>query len=224
MLKSCSIVIFGLVLTSCAGAPRLPSGTSAYGVIPAALPDGEMRSYRIGPLDTISVTVFQEPDLSVRGLQVDAAGKVIVPLVGEIEAGGKTSTQLAQEIAQQFGRFLERPQIAVTVQDSVSQKVTVEGGVIESGVYQIRGKTTLLDAIAMAKGLTRAAARDQVAIFRVTDRQRVGALFDIGKINHGEAPDPEILGSDVVVVGISNIKQAWLDVLQASPLIAAVRP
>lgn len=219
----CWTLGFGLVLAGCVGEkPKLPEGAAATAMFPAPTPDNAARSYRIGPLDTIAVTVFQEPDLTVKDVPVDASGSVILPLIGELHAADLTTAQLSAEIARRLqSRYLENPQVSVLVETSVSQKVTVEGSVTEPGVYEIKGRTTLLDALAMAKGTSRVAALDQVVIFREINGQTQGALFSAKKITLGQQPDPEILGNDTVVVGLSNIKAAWRDILTASPLIGA---
>lgn len=179
----------------------------------------------IGPLDTIAVTVFQEPDLTVRDMQVDSGGKVVLPLIGSIQAAGLSATQLADSIAKALAKgMLVNPQVSVVVQNAVSQKVTVQGSVTEPGIYQLQGPTSLLDAVAMAKGPTRVAALGDVAIFRDIDGRKVGAVFNLKQISKGEQADPEIMGNDTVVVGSSGLKAAWRDILTASPLASALRP
>jgi len=213
----------GLLLTGCAHKPSLPGGDAAYQLIPAPDLKRPIDGYRIGPLDTLSVTVFQEPDLTANAIQVDASGNVILPLIGEVAAAGKTSTGFAREIAAKLSvKYLTDPQVSVIVSESVSQHVTVEGSVTEPGVYAIKGRTTLLDALAMAKGTSNVAALDEVAVFRDVDGHRIGGVFDVGKINRGLAPDPELIGSDTVVVGLSNVKSAWRDILTASGLISTI--
>ncbi len=166
------------------------------------------------------MNVFQEADLSTAAVQVDASGRVLLPLIGQMDADGKTSTELASQIADKLrAKYLTDPQVSVIVSDSVSQHVTLNGAVTEPGVYAIKGRTTLLDALAMAKGTSRVAALDQVAVFRIVNGKRVGGLFNVSKINRGEAPDPEILGEDTIVVGLSNVKAAWRDILTAAPLL-----
>lgn len=202
--------------------PDLPRGPSAYNHFPAASEQQTVRNYRIGPLDTININVFQEPDLTLKEVQVDAAGSLLLPLIGTVLAAGKTSGELAAEIGQRLeARFLENPQVSVIVASSVSQKVVVEGSVTEAGVYEIKGRTTLLEALAMAKGTSRVAALDEIVVFRNVDGQRMGAIFDVGRIRRGEMPDPEILGNDTVVVGFSYLKGAWRDFLTTAPLIGA---
>lgn len=211
-------------LTACATAPNLPAGPSAYAVIPA--PDSDQAAdYRIGAQDQISITVFQEPELSLQDVRVDASGNILLPLIGAVRAAARTSAELSQEIAERLdARFLVDPQVSVIVSSSVSQKVTVEGSVTEPGVYEVRGQTTLLEALAMAKGPSRVAALDEVAVFRTIDGERMGAMFDVEAIRRGDAADPEILGNDTVVVGLSNVKAIWRDALAAIPALAIFRP
>ena len=181
--------------------------------------------YTVGPLDIIDITVFQVPELTVKGVQVDASGRLLLPLIGAVQASGKTTAQLSTDIAKRLSnRYLENPQVSVIVSESVSQRVTVDGSVNEAGVYQLSGPTSLLMAIAMAKGTSRVASLDDVVIFRQVGNQRMAALFNVAKIRTGEQPDPGVIGNDVVIVGLSNVKAAWRDFLTTAPLISAFRP
>lgn len=177
------------------------------------------QDYRIGPLDTIDVTVFQEPDLTMRGLVVDASGSVSMPFVDRARAAGLTSGELARELETRLRERYVRPQVTVTVTSSVSQRVVVEGEVTEPGLYPLAGPTTLLGTIALAKGETRVAAVHDIVIFRVINGQRMAAVFDIARIKAGIDPDPQVLGNDVIVVGYSNRRGLWRDVLQTVPLL-----
>lgn len=218
------LVAAALSLAACQPTPDLPSGAAAYDIIPA--PDADAaREYKIGPLDVLSVTVFQEPDLSFKELQVDASGNLLFPLIGDVRASGKSAAQLSREIATRLDqRYLINPQVSVVVASSVSQRVAVEGSVNEPGVYEISGSSTLLEAIARAKSTTRTAKLSQVVIFRIVDGQRMGAVFDLSMIRAGRAPDPELIGGDVVVVGFSFVKGAFRDFLTTAPFFNVFRP
>jgi polysaccharide export outer membrane protein len=226
-MRASPLILLALLSVSTVGeaASDLSRDADAYKLFPPLTSRTENRSYTIGPLDTIAVTVFQEPDLTVRDLPVDAGGKIVLPLIGSVQAAGFTATQLARNIEKALAKgLLVNPQVSVVVQNAISQKVTVQGSVMEPGIYQLQGPTTLMDALAMAKGPTRVASLGEVAVFREVDGKRVGALFNVKKISKGEQADPEILGSDTVVVGSSGVKAAWRDILTASPLAAAIRP
>ncbi len=208
-----------LCLAGCQSLPDLPQGQAAYAAVPARAA-GAARDYAIGPLDSIAVTVFQEPDLSMKEVAVDASGAIVLPLAGKLQAGGKTPIELAAEISKKLNqRFIVDPQVTVQVVSSASQRVTVSGAVTDAGVFEIKGSTTLLDAIAMAKGVTRVARLNNAVVFREINGQRTGAVFDLTRIQRGQAEDPEILGGDTVVVGSSGVKAAWRDFLAAAPLL-----
>jgi polysaccharide export outer membrane protein len=229
MGRYCLVLSLAVALAGCGGSTfqgaRLSSGPSAYGVISADAAQVGTEEYRIGKLDHINVVVFQEPDLSLNNAEVNAAGKISLPLIGDVVAEGKTGPELAGLIGQLYGRnILENPQISVSIAESVSQKVVVQGEVTEPGVYEIKGPTTLLQALSMAKGETRIAKTQEVAVFRVIDGVRNGALFDVRAIRRGEAQDPIVQGNDTIIVGLSQSKSAWRDVLATAPLLAVFRP
>jgi polysaccharide export outer membrane protein len=183
--------------------------------------NGGLTDYRISPLDRINITVFQVKDLSLTDVQVDANGHVLLPLIGSVDAGGRTTTELSAEIAAKLQeKYLQQPQVSVVVSESVSQKVTVEGAVTEPGVYELKGPTTLLQAIAMAKGPSRVASLPHIAVFRRVDGKRMAAVFDLNAIRSGSMDDPQILANDEVVVGLSNLKAGMRDALAALPAIA----
>lgn len=217
-------------VSACGGGSRIaadmPRGISAYAALERSAPAQASADYRLGPLDSVSVQVFQEPELSTQApIQVDASGDISLPLVGLVTAAGKTGSELSSEIAAKLGeRYLVDPQVTVAVVSSVSQKVTVQGEVTEPGVYDIKGPTTLLEALSLAKGETRVAALDQVIVFRTIDGRRFGGVFDVQTIRSGVAADPNILGNDLIVVGTSRSKSAWRDLLGAAPILNVFRP
>lgn len=223
------LLLIGLV--GCSGpnaGSRLPHGDAAYRALPIAQsgPGGVAdQNYKIGPLDSLDVTVFEEPDLSVKAVQVDASGNISLALIGTVKAQGQTAAELSKLLADRYGtKYLEHPQVTVSVASSASQKVVVQGEVTEPGVYDIKGTTTLLEAISLAKGETRVAAVKDVAVFRTINGQRMGAVFDIGSIRRGETKDPVILGNDLIVVGFSRSRGFWRDVLSAAPLLNVFSP
>jgi polysaccharide export outer membrane protein len=180
---------------------------------------GEQREYRIGPLDKVNVNVFQMKDLSLEKVQVDASGKLVLPMVGAVQAQGKTVGELSQIISARLAECcLHNPQVIVQVEEAISQQITVTGAVMESNVYTLKGRTSLLDAISMAKGPDRQTANlKRVAVYRIVNGERMGALFNVEDIRANRAPDPEILGGDTVIVDTSNSRSIWRDIVQSVP-------
>jgi polysaccharide export outer membrane protein len=216
------------VLSACASSDlgaNLPRGGTAYDVIPAAVSNVAPEEYRIGPLDALDITVLQEPDLTTKASPVDAFGNVNLALIGDVRASGKTAGELSKEIAGLYGQhYLKNPQVSVVVAKPVQQKVSVQGEVIQPGVYPIDGPTTLLGALSMAKGETQLAALNDVVVFRNTNGQRSGAVFDIKQIRSGQAPDPQIRSNDMIIVGYSGARRAWRDIISFAPILNLFRP
>ncbi len=106
--------------------------------------------------------------------------------------------------------------------DSASQKVTVEGEVKSPGVFQMRGRTTLLQAIAMGGGMSTTANLHKVAIIRQVDGVRKAAISDYSLIRSGRAADPVLQGNDVVIVDGSLLKGTWQQVMQTLPLFSLI--
>ena len=222
------LLLLMALLSACASShlsEDLPRGAAAYQLMPAAGADKSLATYRISPLDSVDVTVFGEPDLSVKEVQVDAAGGLALPLVGTVAAAGKTTAELSRDLERLLGqKYLRDPQVTATVSTSVAQKVSVQGEVTQPGVFELTGPTSLLEAISMAKGELRTARLDQVVVFRSIDGKRMGAVFDVQAIRDGRANDPQILGNDTIVVGFSSAQRFWRDIISSSPLLNIFRP
>lgn len=167
----------------------------------------------IGPNDRLQVTVFREPELSVEDVPVDESGRVILPLVGGVSAAGKTTEALSAEIQTRLKLYLRNPKVTVAVKQVAGKRITVAGAVMQPGVFPIEGRTTLLQAVALARGPSQVAALDQALIFRHRNGQRTAARFDLKAISKGKADDPEVLPGDTVTMGSSGFKSAWRDIV-----------
>ncbi len=175
----------------------------------------------IGPLDTITVRVFGVPELSGQ-MQVDTGGRIAIPLIGEIDAGGRTAAELARAIETALSdRYVRDPSVTVNINSSVSQVVTVDGEVVEPGLYPVTNQMTLLRAVASARGLTEFAKEDDVVILRTVDGQRMAGLYNITAIRRGVYQDPEIYANDLIVVGDSPQRRLFRDFIAVAPLLAS---
>jgi polysaccharide biosynthesis/export protein len=180
--------------------------------------------YRLSPLDVIEVTVFEVPELT-KTVQVNAGGMISLPLIGRVTAGGRTVSELEREIERRLAEeYLRSPQASVFVKEYTSQRITVEGAVNSPGIFPISGRTTLLQAIAMAKGPDRTADESGVIIFRTSGDTKTAAVFDIGPIRTGQAPDPVLVGGDVIVVDQSAARTAWRDIRESIGVLGFFRP
>ena len=178
--------------------------------------------YRIGVGDKLDVRVFQVEDLSFEELVVDTSGNINLPLIGAVRGSGRTAGEMSTEIAGRLAaQYLRNPQVTVTVKEAANQKITVDGAVTRPGVYEMRGSTSLLQAVAMAEGPSRVADLTKVAVFRSIDGRRSVAVFDLGAIRQGRATDPQVFGDDVIVVDTSRLNSTLREVVGALPAFAA---
>jgi polysaccharide export outer membrane protein len=217
-----------LFAAGCATQPRLAETPSLTVTKDAALPTPARtdlvapdRESLIGPLDTVGVDVFNVPELS-REVQVDASGRIAMPLIGTIDARGKTSAELARAIeAALRGRYLRDPEVTVNIKNSVSQVVTVDGEVVEPGQYTVTNQMTLMRAIASAKGLNEYAKLDDVVILRTVNNKRMAGLYNMSAIRRGVYDDPPIYANDIILVGDSPTRRLFKDFIAVTPLLSA---
>jgi len=183
-------------------------------------PPAAERRYVIGPFDKLAIDVLGMPDLA-REIQVDAGGHITFPFAGDIQASGKTLAELAETIeANMRNGYVRDPQVAVNVVEALSQTVAVDGQVARPGVYPIRGRMTLMRAVASAGGATEFARPEYVVLFRTVGEQNMATLYSLAAIRQGLYQDPEVYPDDVVLVGESNAKRIFRDILSASGVLA----
>lgn len=229
MRRLCCTFLMAVSLTAC-GAREPLTSTPRLTVLSneAALPAPDRndltaadRPSLIGPLDTIQVDVFNVPELG-REIQVDASGRISMPLVGTVDARGRTAGELAAAIEEALrGRYVRNPEVTVNIKSSVSQVVTIDGQVVEPGLYPVTNQMTLLRALASAKGLSEFARQDEVVILRTVNGRKMAGLYNIDAIRRGVYDDPAIYANDVVVVGDSPQRRRFRDVVSLAPLLAA---
>lgn len=173
--------------------------------------------YKIGPQDMLDFSVFKVPELQ-RAVQVSELGTVNLPLIGEVQAAGRTASELERDVAGRLGKkYLQNPQVTIVVREYNSQRVTLEGAVKKPGVYPLRGKTTLLQVVAIAEGFTDTGDAT-VVIFRQDGDKKLAAKFDVGDIRSGAASDPVLQAGDTIVAPTSVTKEAFATIMKALPL------
>lgn len=217
-------LLTAVVLAGCA------SRTVVHGDEVAVLPAGDAVAeavgrpeYRLGPSDLLTVTVFQVEDLE-REVRINNAGQVLLPLIGVVDAAGKTETELALEIAQRYAAdWLQNPQVTVFVQEYASRRVTVGGAVEKPGIYPIDSQLTLIQSLALAEGFSEVADLENVLVFRTVGGQRMYARFDVKMIQNGELDDPVLEGEDIVVVDTSSGKVFLQNLIKLAPFVAVWR-
>ena len=225
-IASMAACAFCLVLAGgCAGTR---GGPIPYDRVLAAPDEPSLRSlgegYKIAPMDQLTIKVFNSKDLS-DDYDVDLAGHISLPLIGEVEAANLTTAQLDDLLTHKLGeKYFENPDVSVGVKKSVGRLVTVDGAVKDAGSFPALGNLSLMQAVALAKGTSEDANPHRVAVFRTIGGTRQAAAFDLVAIRRGQSPDPAIYPGDIVVVDGSSIKALQKQIFQSVPLLSIFRP
>lgn len=205
--------------------PVVPAGQAGYDAVVVdpvvATPD----RYELKPGDKIAIRVYGESELSVSEIIIDNAGIVSLPLIGDVRALGSTATELGDLIEAAYAaEFLREPQVTVFILSAYQQTIAVEGEVRQPGVFPFAQGQTLLSALALARSPTETAKLDEVMVFRTIDGVKSAGRFDLRDIRGGRMPDVALVPGDVVVVGFSSVRAAWLDAVRALPVLGFFRP
>lgn len=167
-----------------------------------ALAEGD---YEIGPEDLLEVTLFDIEDTQgeprLIAARVSNTGFVTLPHVGRVSVDGMTAAILEKRLSEEFSRFIHRPQISVFVSEYRGYRVSVVGYVNRAGVLELKGKKTLLEALAMAGGLHIEAGRS-VRVTREIVGQVQTVLIDLERLARGGdmSLNIDLLPGDVINV------------------------
>ena len=155
-----------------------PARTAGASAEPATFGESE---YRLGAEDVIGVLVWKQPELST-SVVVRPDGKISLALLGELEATGKTSLQLQEEITKRLRQFVADPMVNVVVKEINNPKISVLGQVRKPDRYHIKQRLTVLDAIALAGGFTDFAKREKVTIIRNSGPDKIRIQVNLKKV------------------------------------------
>jgi polysaccharide export outer membrane protein len=146
----------------------------------------------IGADDLLAINVWKEPDIS-RSILVRSDGKITLPLVGELQASGKTPNQLEQQIASKLKNYISEPEVTVIVQEIRSQRFNILGQVAKPGSYQLSDSGTVLDAIALAGGFRDFAKKTSIYVLRQgPDGKQERLPFNYKEVIKGKKPEQNV--------------------------------
>lgn len=153
-----------LALAGCAGGKQLPPATYAMG------PIAPSEDYTIGPLDEITIHVWRNPELSAEKIRVRPDGRLTIPLVQDIPAVGKTSTELQEYIAKELATYIEQPIVSVIVntpEGNFIQQIRVIGATEQPASLPYRANMSVLDAMIAVGGLSEFASGNRSKLIRL---------------------------------------------------------
>jgi len=171
LLMACGWGIWG-----CASMGTTPKAVSDQ---PAAVTGTE--EYVIGPEDILDISVWKDDTLSTEAV-VRSDGKISVPLINDVQASGLTVPQLKDEITKGLKEFVPGVDVTVIVKQMNSNKVYIQGEVTRPGPQDFNGELTVIQALALAGGLTPYAKRSSIIILRGSEK----ILFNYKEVIKGE--------------------------------------
>ena len=159
------IIVLALGLASLAGAqPSLAQPPATAPTAPTA-PRAAASAYTIGPGDVLKVIVWKEPDLS-QDVTVRMDGMMTFPLLGDLEAAGRSPGRLAETLTKGLEKFVQSPRVTVAIAQANSARFYVIGQVARPGEFPLTSPTTVLQGLALAGGLKEFAKADSIVIVR----------------------------------------------------------
>jgi len=174
----------------------LPGGNSSTGPV-----NPDSKTYVLGPEDILFIQVWGEEALSQQ-VQVRPDGKISLPLIDEVQAGGLSPLQLKEGLTERFKQYVESPRITVIVREARSFKVYVSGQVVRPGVFSLVGETTILQIIPMAGGFSEWANQRKVLLIRREKGKESRMTINFKDILSGKDPNSNIVlkPGDTIIV------------------------
>ena len=190
-------LLCGLILSQ-ACAPSISPTTEAQAVAATEVVE---ENYQLGPGDEVEISVWKEEELTKK-IVIRPDGKISYPLIGEVQAGGKTVKQLREEISTRLEKFVTDAQVTVLLLQPQNYKIYVTGQVNKPGEFVLSRPANVMQALAMAGGLTPFAKSRNIIILRRSGGLEQTLPFDYLAVSRGQFLDQNrvLLPGDVVVV------------------------
>ena len=174
----------------------------ARGQTPAPGPRGAVdEDYRIGPEDVLSIVVWKNETLS-RQVTVRPDGKISLPLVNDVQAAGRTAMELREELTKKLSAFMPPPEVSVIVNEAKARNfhISILGEVEKPGRYDLKSRTTVLEAIALAGGFKDFASPTKIVILREVGGSVRRIPFNYKRAAAGEADNFDVMPNDIIMV------------------------
>ena len=171
------------------------SKPTAGAVTPATID----QEYRIGPQDVVQIDVWKEPEIT-HTIPVRPDGKISLPLLNDVQAAGLTAMQLAGNIRDGLAKFINNPQVTVTVTQINSQRVFATGEVAKSGALSLLPGMTALQALSSSGGFTQFAKEKGIYILRYENGKQAKLPYNYKDVLKGKKEDIFLQPGDVIVV------------------------
>ena len=165
---------------------------------PPVTPDAQ--TYRVGPPDQLFISILPDPVIE-RTAVVRPDGMISIDLIGDVQASGRTTEQIAEEIEQRVSRFKRDAKTTVSVASSQSIAVTVFGEVRDPGTFPLTSDTRVSEAIGLRGGTTIFGSKRKIRVVRTNGETTRAFTIDLASIQQGDLSSNIMLrGGDMIVV------------------------
>jgi len=162
-------------------------------------PEAPPPEYRLGPGDKLRIEVYRDTQLS-QSVQVRPDGKITLPLVGDLEASGRTPVELRDAVMGALKEYMNNPVVTVIVVEAIAASAYIIGGVNHPGAVSLQGNLTVLQALALAGGLTDFADRKNIRILRKGAAGVHSIPFNYNEAVKGSSGSVYLRAGDTVVI------------------------
>ena len=184
--------LVALALAALAGCASTPT--------PAPPPSRADRTYLVGPPDDLLITIRPEPAI-VRQVVVQPDGKISVDMVGEVQAGGRTTTEISNEIAKRISPYIRSPQVTVSLVASKSIAITILGHVQRPATFPLQREMRVSEALGLVAGPTELAAASRIRLVRQTVGKPQVFKVNLDAIRSGDLRTNHLLeAGDIIYV------------------------
>lgn len=200
------ILVLTVLLAACA--PNSVINPASVGQMDQQSRAYPQKEYVIAAGDTLDIKFMNNPEFNEIGVPVRPDGRISLQLAPEVKASGLTPGELRDRLTQKYASELKKPEITIIVRGFSDQKIFVDGEVLVPGVVELKGPTTVMRAIAQARGLRETARISNVIVIRKDfEGKPMAANLDLGKVINGTDLGQDILlmPYDIVYVPKSNI-------------------
>ncbi len=184
-----------------------------------------LTTYRLGPEDIISISIFGQERYSRAGITIPPHGRISYPLIPEgIFVAGKTTEQIAEEIRKRLDEYIIDPQVDVQLDKAVSAIYSVVGDVAQPGVRVMTRRYSITEALAMAGGVLDTGDKAKIVILRQqADGMVKPIIVNVKDIERGKAREMAFLvpGDQVLVPG--NRLKKWRELMNLLPVLSFAR-
>lgn len=158
------------------------------------------QTYRVGPPDQLFISILPDPVIE-RNAVVRPDGMISIDLIGDVQASGRTTEQIAEEIEQRVSRFKRDAKTTVSVASSQSIAITVFGEVRDPGTFPLTSDTRVSEAIGLRGGTTIFGSKRKIRVVRTNGQTTRAFTIDLANIQQGDLSSNIMLrGGDMIVV------------------------